>query len=124
MVIFRLWTSASLRKRKRQGSERHDLEQAHAGQPINLCDAIQSLQVAVGGADVKPECVLVAVVASLALMSVTPALAAPRQIEESCLEQAARHGRFEQRGAGEAFMANCIANNTPTPTKKLKYRKH
>jgi hypothetical protein len=73
---------------------------------------------------VKPECVLVAVVASLALMSVTPALAAPRQIEESCLEQAARHGRFEQRGAGEAFMANCIANLTPTPTKKRKYRNY
>jgi hypothetical protein len=63
---------------------------------------------------VKPECVLVAVVTCLALMSATPALAVPRQIEDFCFEQARYVTFFSQRGAYEAFMANCIANLTPT----------
>jgi hypothetical protein len=76
----------------------------------------------------KPEIVLVAVIICLAMMSVTPALAAPRQIENLCSEQA-RHVTFSYRGDYEAFMANCIANHTPTPTtptptKKRKYRKY
>jgi hypothetical protein len=71
---------------------------------------------------VKPKCLLVAVITCLAMMSVTPALAAPRQIENLCSEQA-RHVTFSYRGDYEAFMANCIANHTPTPTKKRKYRK-
>jgi hypothetical protein len=57
------------------------------------------------------------------MMSVTPALAAPRQIENLCSEQA-RHVTFSYRGDYEAFMANCIANHTPTPTGKRKYRKY
>jgi hypothetical protein len=69
---------------------------------------------------VKPECLLVAV---LATASVTPALAAPRQIEDLCSEQA-RHVTFSYRGDYEAFMANCIANHTQTPTGKRKYRKY
>jgi hypothetical protein len=78
-----------------------------------------------GGEDVNPEYVLVAVVtACLTVMSVTPALAAPRQIEEFCFEQLQQSTLPRRRAWGEAFMANCIANNTPTPTKKLKYRKH
>jgi hypothetical protein len=72
---------------------------------------------------VKPGCAL-AVVTSLALMSLTPALSAPRQIEDFCFEQLQQATLAHRRGAGEAFLANCIANNTPTPTKKLKYRKH
>jgi len=71
----------------------------------------------------KPECLLVAVVTCLAMMSVTTALAAPRQIENLCSEQA-RHVTFSYRGDYEAFMANCIANHTPSPTGKRKYRKY
>ena len=71
----------------------------------------------------KPECLLVAVVTCLAIMSVTPALAAPRHIEDSCSQQAL-HTTFWHRGDYEAFMANCIANHTPTPTGKRKYRKY
>jgi hypothetical protein len=76
--------------------------------------------------DVKPECVLVAVVTCLAVMSVTPpALTAPRQIEDFCFEQALHvWTTFWHRGDYEAFMANCIANHTPTPTGKRKYRKY
>ena len=58
-----------------------------------------------------------ALVISLALMSVTPALAAPRQIEDFCFQQS-RYATLWHRGDWEAFMATCIANLTPTPTKK------
>ena len=71
----------------------------------------------------KPEIVLVAVIICLAMMSVTPALTAPRQIQDLCSEQA-RHVTFSYRGDYEAFMANCVANHTPTPTEKRKYRKY
>jgi hypothetical protein len=71
----------------------------------------------------KPECLLVAMVTILPVMSVAPALAAPRQIEDFCFEQS-RHVTFWHRGDYEAFMANCIANLTPTPTGKRKYRKY
>ena len=56
-------------------------------------------------------------------MSVTPAFAAPREIEEFCFEQAQRATLPHRRGAWEAFMANCIADLTPTPSKERKYRK-
>jgi hypothetical protein len=72
---------------------------------------------------VKPECLLVAMVTILAVVSVTPALAAPRQIEDFCSKQAQRV-TFWHRGDYEAFMANCIANHTPTPTGKRQYRKY
>ena len=52
----------------------------------------------------KPEIVLVAVIICLAMMSVTPALTAPRQIQDLCSEQA-RHVTFSYRGDYEAFMA-------------------
>jgi hypothetical protein len=70
----------------------------------------------------KSECVLM-VVTCLTMMGVIPALAAPRQIEDLCSEQA-RHVTFSYRGDYEAFMANCVANHTPTPTGKRKYRKY
>jgi hypothetical protein len=73
------------------------------------------------GANVKTECVVGAV--ALAVMNVTPALAAPRQIEDFCLEQLYQATLPYRRAAGEAFMANCIANLTATPTKKPNYRK-
>ena len=71
----------------------------------------------------KPECMLVAVVTILAMMSVPPALAAPREIQDLCSKQA-RHVTFLYPGDYEAFMTNCIANHTPTPTGKRKYRKY
>ena len=71
----------------------------------------------------KPKCLLVAVVTCLAVMSATPALAASRQIQDYCSNQAIRaNATFWHRGDREAFMANCIANLTPTPTGKRKAR--
>ena len=64
-----------------------------------------------------------AMVTILAMVSVTPALAAPRQIEDFCSKQA-RHVTFSYRGDYEAFMANCIANHTPAPTGKRQDRKY
>ena len=73
----------------------------------------------------KPEYVLVAVVtACLTVMSVTPALAAPRQTEEFCFEQLQQSTLPRRRAWGEAFLANCIANLTQTPTEKRRYRKY
>jgi hypothetical protein len=71
---------------------------------------------------VKTGCVAGAIV--LAVMSMTPALAAPRQIEDFCLRQLYQATIPWRRGAGEAFMANCIANFTPIPTEKRTYRKY
>jgi hypothetical protein len=76
-----------------------------------------------GAKTLKPKCVLVAIT-FLALMSVTPAFAAPREIEELCFERAQRATLPYRRGAWEAFMANCIADLTPMPTKERKYRKY
>jgi hypothetical protein len=44
----------------------------------------QIAQIALGGEDMKPEIVLVAVIICLAMMSVTPAFTAPRHIEDLC----------------------------------------
>jgi hypothetical protein len=60
----------------------------------------------------NPKCMIA--VACLALMSVTPALAAPPEIEDFCFDQASQV-RFSGRGEREAFIANCIANLTPPP---------
>src|SRR5262249_35591429 len=82
------------------------------------------------GEDVKLEFVLVASITCLAIISATPALTASRQIQDYCSKQAIRaNATFWHRGDREAFMANCIANltptpTTPTPTKKRKYRKY
>ena len=67
-------------------------------------------------------CVLVAVT-FLVSMYATPASAAPREIEALCFEKAQKATLPLRRGAWEAFMANCIADLTPTPTTKRKYRK-
>jgi hypothetical protein len=76
-----------------------------------------------GGAKTLKPWVLVGIII-LPLMSVTPALAAPREIEYFCFEQAQQATLPFRRGAWEAFIANCIANLTPTPTKKRKYREY
>jgi hypothetical protein len=67
---------------------------------------------------------LSALVLTMQMSSELPALAAPRQIEEFCLEQTGRYvtGDPYRRGAWEAAMANCIADLTPTPTEKRRYR--
>lgn len=71
-----------------------------------------------GGAKTsKPKCVSVAVT-FLALTSMNPASAAPREIEDFCFKQAQQATLPHRRGAWEAFVANCIANLTPTPTKR------
>jgi hypothetical protein len=70
----------------------------------------------------NPKCMLVGTVL-LPLVSVTSASAAPREIEYFCFEQLQKATLPHRRGAGEAFMANCIADFTPTPTKKRKYRR-
>jgi hypothetical protein len=71
----------------------------------------------------KPKYLLVGV-AFLPLMSVTPASAATREIEYFCFRQVQQATLPHRRGALEAFMANCIANLTPPPTKQRKYRKY
>jgi hypothetical protein len=60
----------------------------------------------------------------LPLMSMTPASAAPREIEYFCFGKAEQATLPHRKGAWEAFMANCIADLTPTPTKQRKHRKH
>ena len=63
-------------------------------------------------------------VAALALtVLMTPALAASPEIEDFCWDQASQQ-RFSGRGEREAFIANCIANLTPSPTKGRKYRRN
>ena len=58
--------------------------------------------------------VLVMAVTGLAMMSMTPVLAAPTEIENFCFERLQHATLAYRRGAGEAFMANCIADLTPT----------
>ena len=61
----------------------------------------------------KPKSVMM-LVAFLALVSVTPALAAPPEIDDFRFYQAAQIW-FNGRGDREHFIANCIADLTPTP---------
>ena len=58
--------------------------------------------------------VLVMAVTGLAMMSMTPVLAAPTEIENFCFERLQHATLALRRGAGKAFMANCIADLTPT----------
>jgi hypothetical protein len=83
----------------------------------------EPMKTAEGPKTMKPKCVLAAVTI-LSSMSVTPALPAPREIEYLCFERAERATLPLRRGAWEAFMANCIANFSPTLTKKCKYHKY
>jgi hypothetical protein len=88
------------------------------------CDIRRGVTTNGGMQTLKLICVLMAV-AFLPLMRVTPASAASREVENFCYEQLGRATLpLRPRGAGEAFMANCIADLTPTPTKKRKYRKY
>ena len=60
------------------------------------------------------QCVLVAVITCAAFLTETPASAAPREIEDFCFERLQHATLALRRGAGKAFMANCIADLTPT----------
>jgi hypothetical protein len=64
----------------------------------------------------KPTCAMIAVT-WLALMRVTPAFAAPQEIEDYCFKQSIPVV-FQGRGEREAFIASCIADLTPTPSAK------
>jgi hypothetical protein len=68
--------------------------------------------------------VLMSLVTLLALSS--PSLAAPPAVEDFCFDQIekVRPPLSSGRGDREAFMANCIADFTGTPPKKLnRYKK-
>ena len=58
--------------------------------------------------------VLVMAVTGLAMMSMTSVFAAPTEIENFCFDRLQHATLAYRRGAGEAFMANCIADLTPT----------
>jgi hypothetical protein len=58
-------------------------------------------------------------VTCLALIAATPAVAAPQWIEDLCWAKAAEV-HFSGRGEREAFIANCIADYTPTPRRTYK----
>jgi hypothetical protein len=62
-------------------------------------------------------------VACLALLIATPAVAASPEVESFCWAQAAQM-YFNGRGDREHFMANCIADLTPSPpAKRSRYKK-
>ncbi len=62
-----------------------------------------------------------AIRSALVLVAVSPAWSAPPWVEDYCLDQAAQiHFNGRDR---EHFMANCIADLTPTPPKRRAYKK-
>ena len=62
-------------------------------------------------------------VTCLALITATPAFAAPPEIENYCFAESIPV-HFSGRGEREHFIANCIADLTPTPpTKRGRYKK-
>jgi hypothetical protein len=66
---------------------------------------------------------VLATIAFLFLIGASPALSAPPWVDDYCWAQAARM-RFNGRGDREHFMANCIADYTPTPpAKRRPYKK-
>ena len=60
---------------------------------------------------------VIAIVIAGVIFSATSALAAPPPIEEFCFAQAAQIW-FNGRGDREHFIANCMADLTPTPPAK------
>ena len=69
---------------------------------------------------------LLLLIACLAMVSVTPARAAPPEIEDFCFAQLekVRPPLSSSRGDREAFMANCIADLTPPrPSTGYRYKK-
>ena len=62
-----------------------------------------------------------AIMSCLVLIGASPAWSAPPWVEDYCQAQAAQIW-FNGRGEREHFMANCIANHTPTPQAKGRYK--
>ena len=60
-------------------------------------------------------------VAGLALLGVTPAVAASPEVEASCFAQAEAVRPVLTQPEKEAYIASCIADATPTPGRKPKY---
>jgi hypothetical protein len=65
-------------------------------------------------------------IACVILITASTAEAAPREIEDLCWARAqAAPLRFNGRGEREAFIANCIADNTPPiVAKQLRNKKY
>jgi hypothetical protein len=64
-----------------------------------------------------------AIISVLVLIAISPAWSAPPWVEDYCMAQAAQI-QFNGRGDREHFMANCIADLTPTPpAKRRPYKK-
>jgi hypothetical protein len=64
-----------------------------------------------------------AIMLVLVLVGSGPASSAPPWVEDYCMAQAAQI-QFNGRGDREHFMANCIADLTPTPLPKRRpYKK-
>jgi hypothetical protein len=64
-------------------------------------------------------CIAILVMTGAIFLTVSSASAASWEIEELCFEQLQKATLpLRPRGAGEAFMANCIANLTPAPANK------
>jgi hypothetical protein len=59
--------------------------------------------------------------AGLALVSVTPAVAASPEVEAYCFAQAEAVRPVLTQPEKEAYIASCIADATPTPGSKPKY---
>jgi hypothetical protein len=62
------------------------------------------------------------IISWLFLIGATPALSAPPWVEDYCRRKAFE-ANLSGRGEGEAFMARCIADLTPPPGKRSKYKK-
>lgn len=60
-------------------------------------------------------------VVGLALLSVTPAVAASPEVEAACFAQAEAVRPALTQPEKEAYIASCIADATPTPGSKPKY---
>jgi len=59
----------------------------------------------------------------ISLIVLSPSLAIPRHVEDLCFYQAGQIS-FNGRGDREHFIANCIADNRPTPpAKRGQYKK-
>ena len=66
---------------------------------------------------------VLAAISCALLIGATPELSAPPWVEDYCWAQAAQI-QFNGRGDREHFMANCIADQTPTPpAKRGRYKK-
>ena len=70
----------------------------------------------------KPKSVTKTLMACLALMVATPAFAAPPDVENYCFVQSELVRPALTQPEKEAFIASCIADNTPTlPARKPRY---